>query len=379
MSIPAIYSSPIPQSFDNYNLFNSNVKAFLKDAEEVADSIVNRPKEGEKIERSAKRSSRSSVVLYSLGYSPLRFSSNVSLFTVNNYNFGSSSSKKKSSDDATRLIIGLVGTVIAGLAAHLLGGLLTERGQICSELGAIKKFKSFIDAEVRKDPDHPQLKAIKEIADGEYNIFKRIKGNSNIKVALTISTIVAGTFMALGAMAAAQAMVLTGGVIGFGTMLGALFNWNYKTGDRASSRDASAMLAALEVLKKADKAIPYKEKELKVNKKLEVSKELKAEKGLKESSMEFPIMTTDNSQPAFPGSYGMYPQSPVATTQDPQFYPQSSGHYPPEMSAQQSPVYSPQGSGYGSWYVPVQPSSQGSGYPAGWPPGTGPNSVATAY
>ncbi|MBA2727008.1 MAG: hypothetical protein H0U49_02405, partial [Parachlamydiaceae bacterium] len=256
MNFSPIYRDP-KLDFPGFQTFNDEICEHLTDAENFVDNVLNPPVDVTAEVRVKAQRPRTAIVCYSLGY-PCCYGPRFSLFNFNSYNYAPAYGRREKDDTGQRLLIGLIGAVVAGAAVYLLGGFLNERSRIVDELSKINSLKTKIDAEVLKDPEQPDLVAIKKVVDGEQGIFKQIKQQADIKLSLLVSAAVSGVFLTIGAIVAAQGLMIAGGVLGLGVMLGTVFNLGFTSTDKEIVNDARHMGSALAALKEAHKPFPSK-------------------------------------------------------------------------------------------------------------------------
>jgi hypothetical protein len=255
MHFSTIYRDP-RMEFPGFQTFNDEISTHLTDAENFVDNVL-KPTVEVTPEMVKVQRPRTAVVCYSLGY-PCLYGPRFSLFNFNTYNYGPSYGRRDK-DNAQRVVIGIVGAMVAGLAVYLLGGFMKERSRIVDELSKIEMFKAKIDAEISFTPDQADLAAIKRVVDGEQSIFKQIKAQADIKLALLVSAAAAGIFLTIGAIVASEVLMVVGALVGFAAMLGGLYNLASSNINKDIVGDARNMAVALAALKEAHQPFPSKE------------------------------------------------------------------------------------------------------------------------
>lgn len=242
-----IYSNQ-PQPH-NYGLFNQNVRNYLFEADKVAVNIV-RP-----VDAREQRQEDAAVNYYVRRPNCLR--SRVTFFNVNIMSFEHRGyGRRQKSDGESRGAILILGAMIAAAGFYFLGLEMNARELLSEQMNKSKDIRKVIKSEVAKDPEHPHLVAMKKVSDCEQSIFSRLKRQSDLRLALIISTVATGALFigaALASPAIASGLLVLGTVAGISALMAGMFQLGYSGNKRAVLKDAEAMKKALDELKEQDR------------------------------------------------------------------------------------------------------------------------------
>lgn len=150
-----------------------------------------------------------------------------SFFVINNNHYNAPSygaGRRGSNDDGTKVLLIIVGTIIAVVGSYLLAKEVKKHTLAKEGLGHVKDLKH----EVKEHYTDENTKAL--LRTGK-SFFKKMEHDSYIWIGIKAAVVAGGILLAAGAIMAAEAIAIAGGVLIVGGLAAAAFRYGLTRGD----------------------------------------------------------------------------------------------------------------------------------------------------
>lgn len=159
------------------------------------------------------------------------------------------SQKDKDKDNA--VLIGVIATVVGGIALYYLGASIAGYQDATQELDDTTQFQRRLASYAENASDHNQNKinAAGHVAYLNGRICSRIRNSCIVDIALRTAMVGACGLALAGAITTTPAYMTAGAIAGVVTTGIMLFKWGFNGTDRSNIRDAYALKESLKLMK----------------------------------------------------------------------------------------------------------------------------------